>query len=64
MYVMWGEKSGNKVKELSRVDGDVAGIKSVELEITGDYVYGMLKGENGVHRLVRVSPYKRSRKKE
>jgi len=57
MYVMYGQKSGHKVKELNRVDGDVAGIKSVEIEIVGDYTYGMLKGENGVHRLVRVSPY-------
>ena len=57
MYVMWGERSGHKVKELNRVAGDVAGVKSVEIEINGDYVYGMLKGENGVHRLVRVSPY-------
>ena len=57
MYVMYGEKSGYKVKEINRVDGDVAGVKSVELEIAGDYAYGMLKSENGVHRLVRVSPY-------
>lgn len=57
MYVMWGERSGFKVKELNRVNGDVAGVRSVEIEIEGDYVYGMLKGENGVHRLVRVSPY-------
>lgn len=57
MYVMWGEKSGYKVAELNRQDGDVAGIKSVELEFSGDYAFGMLKGENGVHRLVRVSPY-------
>lgn len=57
MYVMYGEKSGNKVKEIHRVDGDVAGIKSVVIEINGSYTYGMLKGENGVHRLVRVSPY-------
>lgn len=57
MYIMWGEKSGYKVSELNRQDGDVAGIKSVELEIDGDYAYGMLKGENGVHRLVRVSPF-------
>ncbi len=57
MYVMYGEKSGYKVKELNRVDGDVAGVKSVELEIAGDYAYGWLKSENGVHRLVRVSPY-------
>ncbi len=57
MYVMWGEKSGYKVSELYRVPGDVAGVKSVGLEITGDYAYGMLKSENGVHRLVRISPY-------
>lgn len=57
MYIMWAEKSGFKVTELNLQDGDVAGIKSVELEIKGDYVYGMLKGENGVHRLVRVSPF-------
>lgn len=57
MYIMWAEKNGYKVSELNRQDGDVAGIKSAEIEIVGDYAYGMLKGENGVHRLVRVSPY-------
>ncbi len=57
MYIMWGEKNEMKVKQLSRVDGDVAGIKSVVLEIDGDYAFGLLKGENGVHRLVRISPY-------
>ncbi len=57
MYVMFGEKEGYKVSELNRVDGDVAGIKSAELEIKGDYAFGMMKGENGVHRLVRVSPF-------
>ncbi len=57
MYQMWAEKKGFKVSELNRVDGDVAGIRSVELEIAGDFAYGLLKGENGVHRLVRVSPY-------
>ncbi len=57
MYVMWGEKNGYKVSELNRVNGDVAGIKSAEIEIGGDYAFGMLKGENGVHRLVRVSPF-------
>ncbi len=57
MYVMWAEKSGYKVKQLNRVDGDVAGIRSVEIEINGDFAYGLLKGENGVHRLVRVSPF-------
>lgn len=57
MYIMWGEKQGFKVRELTRVDGDVAGVKSISLEIDGDYAFGLLKGENGVHRLVRVSPY-------
>jgi peptide chain release factor 2 len=57
MYVMWAEKNGYKVSELNRVNGDVAGIKSAEIEINGEYAYGMLKSENGVHRLVRVSPY-------
>ena len=57
MYTMWAERSGFKSSVLNRQDGDVAGIKSVELEIVGDYAYGLLKGENGVHRLVRVSPF-------
>ncbi len=57
MYVMWAEKNEYKITQLYKVDGDVAGIKSAGLEISGDYAYGMLKGENGVHRLVRVSPF-------
>src|SRR5690606_25136883 len=57
MYVMWGEKQGFKVSVLNRVDGDVAGIKSAEVEIDGEFAFGLLKGENGVHRLVRVSPF-------
>jgi peptide chain release factor 2 len=57
MYIMWGEKSGYKVSELNKQDGDVAGIKSVSLEFSGDFAFGMLKGENGVHRLVRISPF-------
>jgi peptide chain release factor 2 len=57
MFVMWGEKNDFQVSELDRVDGDVAGIKSVSIEVVGDFAYGMLKGENGVHRLVRVSPF-------
>jgi peptide chain release factor 2 len=57
MYVMWAEKHGFKVKELDINNGDVAGIKSVSIEIEGDYAYGNLKGENGVHRLVRISPF-------
>jgi peptide chain release factor 2 len=57
MYMMWAEKNGMKVKELDYQAGDVAGIKTVTLEISGDFAFGYLKGENGVHRLVRVSPY-------
>ncbi len=57
MYMMWAKKSGYKVAELSRTDGEAAGISSVEIEIAGEFAYGMLKGENGVHRLVRVSPF-------
>ena len=54
---MWAEKKGFKLSQLNYQEGDVAGIKSVELEIKGDFVYGLLKGENGVHRLVRISPF-------
>jgi len=57
MYMMWAEKQGYKVKELDLNPGDVAGIKSVSLEIEGEFAYGYLKGENGVHRLVRISPF-------
>ncbi len=57
MYTMWAEKAGYKVKELTYQAGDVAGVKSVSIEIDGDFAYGLLKGENGVHRLVRVSPF-------
>lgn len=57
MYIMWSEKSDYKASQLWLTPGDQAGIKSVGLEIDGDYAFGMLKGENGVHRLVRVSPY-------
>ena len=57
MYLMWAEKRGYTVKELDKQDGEAAGIKSVTLEIQGDYAFGYLKGENGVHRLVRISPF-------
>jgi peptide chain release factor 2 len=57
MYLMYAEKNGYKVKELNLQDGDVAGIKTVTLEIEGEYAFGWLKGENGVHRLVRISPF-------
>lgn len=57
MYLMWAEKHGYKVKELNFQAGDVAGVKTVTLEIEGDHAFGWLKGENGVHRLVRISPF-------
>lgn len=57
MYMMWGEKNGCKIKELNYQDGEVAGIKTVTLEFDGDFAFGYLKGENGVHRLVRISPF-------
>jgi peptide chain release factor 2 len=57
MYLMWGERSGYKISEIDMQEGDVAGIKQVTLEFDGEFAFGMLKGENGVHRLVRISPY-------
>jgi len=57
MYLMYTEKNGLKTSELNKQYGDVAGIKSVSIEVRGDYAYGMLKSENGVHRLVRISPF-------
>lgn len=57
MYMMWAEKNRYKVKELNYQEGDVAGIKTVTLEIEGEFAFGWLKGENGVHRLVRISPF-------
>ena len=57
MYMMWCEKRGFKTKQINLVDGDVAGIKTITIEIQGDYSFGWLKGENGVHRLVRISPF-------
>lgn len=56
-YIMWAEKRGYKVKQLDYHEGDVAGVKTVTLEISGEYAFGWLKGENGVHRLVRISPF-------
>jgi len=57
MYIMWGEANGYKVKEVDFQAGDVAGVKSVTLEFEGPMAYGYLKSENGVHRLVRISPF-------
>lgn len=64
MYTMWAEKSKYKVKQLAYQEGDVAGIKTATLEITGEHTYGMLKGENGVHRLVRPSPFNAQGKRQ
>ncbi len=63
MYIRWGERNRYKVKELDYLEGDVAGIKSVTIEIEGEYAYGYLKGENGVHRLVRLSPFDSNHKR-
>jgi peptide chain release factor 2 len=57
MYIRYGERNNYKVKELDLQEGETAGIKSVTLEFEGDYAFGYLKGENGVHRLVRISPF-------
>jgi len=57
MYIRWGERNNYKVRQIDMNDGEVAGVKSVVLEFEGDYAFGYLKGENGVHRLVRISPF-------
>lgn len=57
MYQMWAQKNGYKVSEIDLQNGDVAGIKQATYQIDGDYAFGNLKGENGVHRLVRISPF-------
>jgi peptide chain release factor 2 len=64
MYRMYAEKAGFKVVDLFEQDGDAAGIKSASIEIRGDYSYGWLKGENGVHRLVRISPFNAQGKRQ
>ena len=63
MYVMFGEKNGFKVKEVDVQDGETAGIKSCTFEFEGPFAYGYLKGENGVHRLVRLSPFDSANKR-
>jgi peptide chain release factor 2 len=57
MYLMWGEKQGYTIRELNFQGGEVAGVKTVTIELDGDFAFGYLKGENGVHRLVRISPF-------
>ena len=57
MYTRWANDNGYQVKELEFLEGDVAGIKTVTFLVSGENVYGYLKSENGVHRLVRISPF-------
>ncbi len=64
MYRMWAEKAGFKVIEIFEQEGEAAGIKSATIEIRGDFAYGWLKGENGVHRLVRISPFNSQGKRQ
>lgn len=63
MYIRYGERNNYKITEVDYQEGDVAGIKQVTLEFDGDYAYGYLKGENGVHRLVRLSPFDSNHKR-
>jgi len=63
MYIRWGERNKFKIKQLDIHEGDKTGIKSVSLEFLGDYAFGNLKGENGVHRLVRLSPFDAANKR-
>ena len=64
MYMRWGERSGMKVTVTELLDGDEAGIKSATVQFEGDYAYGYLKAENGVHRLVRISPFNAQGKRQ
>ncbi len=64
MYMRWAERNGYKVKIINMLPGDKAGYKSVTLQIEGDYAYGYLKSENGVHRLVRISPFNAQGKRQ
>jgi len=57
MYVRWAESKGFKTEVLDFTQGDVEGYKSITIEVSGDYAFGLLKGENGVHRLIRISPF-------
>lgn len=63
MYLRWGEKNNYKIRQLDYQEGDEAGIKTVTLEFSGDYAYGYLKSESGVHRLVRLSPFDANNKR-
>ena len=64
MYILWGENNGYKVKQLNYQKGEVAGLKSATLEFSGEYPYGYLKHETGIHRLVRISPFNAAGKRQ
>lgn len=64
MYMRWGERNGYTVKALDIQDGDEVGVKSAMIEFVGDYAYGYLKSENGVHRMVRLSPFNANNKRQ
>lgn len=64
MYTRWAERNGYKVSVADVLEGEEAGVKSVTLEVEGDYAYGYLKGESGVHRLVRMSPFNAQGKRQ
>ena len=64
MYTRWGERNGYTVKVLGIQDGDEVGVKSAMIEFVGDYAYGYLKSENGVHRMVRLSPFNANNKRQ
>ncbi len=64
MYIRWGERNKYKVKQIDYQQGDEVGVKSVTLEFTGDYAYGYLKSESGIHRLVRLSPFNANNKRQ
>src|SRR3989442_4478902 len=64
MYLRWCERAGLRAEVVDLLPGDEAGIKSATVEITGEYAYGSLKGETGVHRLVRISPFDASRRRQ
>lgn len=64
MYLRWGERNGYKMTLTSLLEGEEAGIKSATIEVDGDYAYGYLKAENGVHRLVRISPFNAQGKRQ